>query len=130
MADSNARRRVPRSMLWHNVDGVPEGKLKARCKAERGSSRKVKKRNLKDLTPEVREEIVRLFEREHILQKDIAERFKVSKWVVSRLINDADKREEQIRKIKAAKDRDQQVTEAVSRTALSLVRRSEPIENS
>ena len=38
-----------------------------------------KKRPLKDLVPEEREEIVRLYKEENLLQKDLAERFRVSK---------------------------------------------------
>ena len=51
----------------HNVEGLPEHKMKLRRQAERGYSGKTKKRLLKDLAPEVREEIVRLYEEGNML---------------------------------------------------------------
>ena len=76
----------------HNVEGLPEHKMKLRRKVERGYSGKTKKRLLKDLTPDVREEIVLLYEEEHVLQKDISARFSVSEQLVSRLICNPKKR--------------------------------------
>ena len=78
-------------MPSHNVEGLPESKLKARWRADQGYSAKVKKRLLKDLSPDSRMEIVRLYEEEHMLQKDIAERYRVSTMLISTLIKDAEK---------------------------------------
>ena len=48
----------------------------------------MKKRHLKELTPEVREEIVRQYEEENILQRNLADKFKVSEQLVGRLVRD------------------------------------------
>ena len=88
LVNRSVRQKFTRSMPSNNVEGLSESQYKARWQAEHGFSRKYKKRYLKDLTPEEREDIVRLHEEEQIMQKDLAQRFKVSKHIVWRLVND------------------------------------------
>ena len=102
---ADPRIRAPYSKPKHNAEGLTEGKLKERRRAEQGYSTKSKKRLLKDLAPEVREDIVRLYEEEHMLQKDVAARFKVSQQLVSRLVCDPKKRAEQSLRIRDSKQR-------------------------
>ena len=64
--------------------------------ADRGLTRKFTKRKLKELSEDVRAEIVRLYEIEHVQQKDIAERFRVSPKMVGRLVKDSEKRPEKL----------------------------------
>ena len=52
--------------------------LKARAISWAGVSSKRKKRHKKDLPPEVREAIVKLYLDDHVFQADIAKDFKVS----------------------------------------------------
>ena len=50
----------------------------ARRRVEKGAMRKVKKRHLKELPPDIRAEVVRLYLEEHIMQREIASRFRIS----------------------------------------------------
>ena len=72
-----------------NPEGVLELELKARAVSWAGVSSKRKKRHKKELPPEVRDEIVKMYLEEHVFQADIAELFKVSKALVSSLVKEA-----------------------------------------
>ena len=76
-------------MPHHNLEGLPEGKLKVRRRAEKGATRKYKKRHRKELTIAMQSEIVRLYTEEHMLQREIAQRFKVAPALVGGLVREA-----------------------------------------
>ena len=72
-----------------NPEGALELELKARVISWAGASNKSKKRLKKELPPAVRDEIVKMYLEEHVFQADIAQLFKVSKALVSRLVKEA-----------------------------------------
>ena len=72
-----------------NPEGALELELKARAISWAGASNKSKKRLKNELPPEVRDEIVKMYLEEHVFQADIAQLFKVSKALVSRLVKEA-----------------------------------------
>ena len=89
MLDKRGWPKYPKSKPKDNPDGLLEAELKAKEQAERGQTRKFKKRHLKDLHTAARKEIVRLYKEEHMLQRDIATYFKVSEALVGKLVRTA-----------------------------------------
>ena len=73
-----SRHSVPHSTRDSNPEGLLELELKARAISQAGVSSKRKKRHKKELPPEVREAIVKLYLVDHVFQVDIAKDFKVS----------------------------------------------------
>ena len=80
---------MPHSTRSSNIEGVLESELKSRAISWAGVSSKSKKRHKKELPPQVRDEIVKMYLEEHVFQADIAQLFKVSKALVSRLVKEA-----------------------------------------
>ena len=95
----------PKSKPGHNPDGLREGELLAMRKAERGLTRKYKKRTLKELPPEVRKEIVRLYNEEHQLQQDIAKDFRIQPQLVFRLVKEARSEPEKLKRLEKKRER-------------------------
>ena len=89
LQEEKSRRSVQQSTRKSNPEGVLELELKARAISWAGASNKSKKRLKKELPPAVRDEIVKMYLEEHVFQADIAQLFKVSKALVSRLVKEA-----------------------------------------
>ena len=70
--------RHPRSTWKHNSEGLSEAEMKAQYSIDRGLTRAYKQCHLKLLSPAIRQEIVRLYEKEHMRQSDIAQLYRVS----------------------------------------------------
>ena len=85
--------------------------------SDRGSTYKFKRRHLKDLASEELEEIVRVYEEEHLLQRELAERFKVSEQLIGRIIRNPADRAKQIKKARDSKERSEQIKEAMEEAA-------------
>ena len=87
-------------------------------KAERGLTRKYKKRTLKELPPEVRKEILRLYNEEHVLQQDIAKEFRISPTLVHRLVKEARSEPEKLRRLEKKRERKGRVRAAIKAEAV------------
>ena len=68
--------------------------LRLERESERGVTRTCKKRALKQLPASTRREIVRLYNEDHVLQQDIADRYRVSVFLVGRLVREFAKQPE------------------------------------
>lgn len=98
--------------------------------ADRGITRTWKKRNLKQLPASTRREIVRLYNEEKILQKDIADRFRVSASLVGRLVMEFSREPEKQKKREAKVERAQLVQEVVSKAVDEQIESNTPIMSS
>ena len=95
--DSKGRPKHPKSLPKHNFDGLTERQLSVLRRQDRGAVHKMKRRSLKDLPSDMRAEIVRLYDEEHLFQKEIAQRFRITQSLVGRLVRDSVKRPEKLR---------------------------------
>ena len=74
-----------------------------------------KKRALKQLPESTRSEIVRLYNEDHVLQRDIADRYRITQSLVGRLVKEFTKQPGKEQRRKAKVQQTQQVQEAVKR---------------
>ena len=95
--DSKGRPKHPKSLPKHNFDGLTEQQLGVLRRQDQGVAHKMKRRNLKDLPSDMRAEIVRLYDEEHLLQKEISQRFRITQSLVGHLVQDSVKRPEKLR---------------------------------
>ncbi len=95
---------------------------------EGGATRKTKKRSLKELPAAVRAEIVQLHEVEHMHQKDIAERFRVSSTLVGRLVKESVSQPEKQEQLVAKKQQEKQAREAIKAAVEEMLEGSVPIQ--
>ena len=58
---------------------------------ERGQAHKSKKRHRKELSAAIRAEVVRLYVEEHVLQREIAKKYRISERLVSQLVVEAER---------------------------------------
>jgi len=106
---TKSRRSIPHSTTKDNPEGLLEIQLKNREQSESGVRAKFKKRHLKQLPIEVRENIVKMYLEDHIYQKEIAKLYKISTALVSKLVREAQEestRNADLRK-KEAKEREE-----------------------
>ena len=88
-----------------------------------------KKRHLKQLPVEVRENIVKMYLEDHVYQKDIAKRYRISAALVSKLVKEAQEestRNDDLRK-KEAKEREE--VNAIKQNVKEMLDKDIPITN-
>ena len=117
-------------MPEHSLDGRSERALKLEREAERGTTRSGKKRALRQLPASTRHEIVRLYNEENVLQKDIADKFRVSVSLVGRLVREFSRQPEKEEQREAKGKRAQQVLEVVGKAVDEQMRSNTPIMSS
>ena len=81
------------------------------------------------MTPEVREEILRVYEEEHMLQKDIAERFRISQQLVGNIVRNPAKVAKQKESIMEARRRKKAIEKSLDEAVQSMDQRKRPIHS-
>jgi len=81
-----SRKSIPHSMRKHNPEGKLEVQIKMDARSQAGINSKFKKRHMKELSPTIRDNIVRMYLVDHVFQKDIASYYKISTNLVSKLV--------------------------------------------
>ena len=81
-----SRRSVPQSTRKSNPEGLLESQISAREKLHAGTTKSYKKRHLKDLPLSTRKAIVRMYLVDHVYQCEVAQYYKVSPALVSKLV--------------------------------------------
>ena len=100
---------IPHSTTKDNPDGLFEVQIKRREQSNAGVKARFKKRHLKELPVEVRENIVKMYLEDHVYQKDIAKLYKISTALVGKLVKEAQEestKNDDLRK-KEAKEREE-----------------------
>ena len=100
-------------MPEHNLEGRSERELRLQREAERGITRKCKKRDLKQLPVNIRCEIVRLYNEENVLQKNIADKYRISVALVGRLVREYSQEPEKEQRREANRQRVKDILEVV-----------------
>ena len=87
---------IKRSKPASNIEGRTEGDLKKQAQADRVSCRKYKKRQRKDLAANDIEKILEATKQPFMMQKDVAQQFKISHRLVVNLVREAMKQPDKL----------------------------------
>ena len=90
----------------------------------------MKRRHLKELPSDVREEIVRQYCVENLHQKDIADKYRISRSLVGRLVKDSIEKPEKLRKLKDSEVQKKRAEKGIQAAAEKLLNAGVPITNS
>ena len=93
---------LKRSKPASNLEGRTEGDLLKQAQADNVSCRKYKKRQRKDLTASDIEKILEATKQPFMMQKDVAQQFKISHRLVVDLVREAMKQPDKLLKLKLA----------------------------
>ena len=91
-----SRRGYKRTRPEENPHGKTQRQLREWNLKQEAKYSKVKKRHLKDLSVKEIDEIVRAVQVPFLLHKDIAQRFRVSHYLVGKLVNESEDRPEKL----------------------------------
>ena len=83
-----SRRQVPHSTPESNPEGLLESQIRDREKLHAGTTKSYKKRHLKELPLSTRNAIVRMYLVDHVYQCEVAQYYKVSPALVSKLVQE------------------------------------------
>ena len=83
-----SRRSFPHSTIDHNDEGLLEAQIKQRAQSQSGVRAWSKKRTLKQVPPQTRDDIAKMYLERHVFQKDIAKYYRISQNMVSRIVRE------------------------------------------
>ena len=90
-AGQRERRGHKRSMPRHNGEGMLEADLREQRLVDRVPCRNFKKRHLKDLSEQEVDDIVALTQQPGWLKKNVAQKYRVSDMLISRICREAER---------------------------------------
>ena len=73
-----SRRSFPHSTIDNNKEGLLEVQIKQRVQSQSGFHVRGKKRTFKQVPPQTRDDIARMYLVQHVFQKDIAQYYRIS----------------------------------------------------
>ena len=82
------RRTIPHSSPKDNVEGLLELQISQRIRSQSGIRKNSKKRAFKQIPPQTRDAIAKMYHEKHVIQKDVAKYYSISPNVVSRIVKE------------------------------------------